>query len=269
LACAAQARDGESWIALSEADLDLTDHANTARALERLRPRMILNAAAYTNVDQAELEPAKALAVNADAVANLAIISRRLDCLLVHVSTDYVFNGRGGAPYAEDDPTDPINAYGRSKLVGEQAIHEIDPMHLIVRTAGLFAPHGRSFVRAIRDRLLAGDEPITVVADQRTRLTHADDLAGMIFALVDRGARGVVHATNDGQAAWIEVARHVAARLGMEDRIRPVTAAQLGRPAARPADSVLSLERLHAIGLRPRHWRAAVDDVLAAWGGDR
>jgi dTDP-4-dehydrorhamnose reductase len=247
----------------SRGELDIADLGTVNAMFDRLHPSVVLNAAAYADVDRAETEEPLAAAVNHRGVANLASVCRRHGSLLMHVSTDYIFDGRGRSPYRTDAPAAPLNAYGRTKLAGERAIIESGCRHLIVRTSRLFAPHGRNFVRTILE--LASARPtLAVVNDQRSLPTYVPDLAGMILRLLDGGVEGVMHAANTGACSWFDLASEAASLVGLRCRIEPCTTAAMPRPAPRPAYSVLDLgETINRIG-QPRPWNEALADCIRA-----
>ncbi|PKK11881.1 dTDP-4-dehydrorhamnose reductase [Thermomonospora sp. CIF 1] len=261
---------GAEVVALTRADLDLLDEPAVRRTVAACAPDVVANCAAWTAVDDAETAEEAALAINGRAVAVLAEICAARGIPLVQPSTDYVFPGTATAPYPEDAPTAPLNAYGRTKLAGERAVLAAGAGY-VVRTAWLYGAHGPSFVRTMV-RLSRERETLTVVDDQRGQPTWTGDLAERIIALVDSGAPfGVHHATNSGETTWYGLAREVFALLGEDpDRVRPTTSENFPRPAARPAYSVLAQDPARAPGLPPmRHWRkalhAAWPELIAAW----
>lgn len=247
----------------TRAALDITD-GNALRAALTPDTRLVLNAAADTRVDAAESDPRHVL-VNVVAVGALAALCRKLDATLVHVSTDYVFSGRGIRPYREDDPVDPVNAYGRAKLMGERRTFEEGNDVLVVRSSWVFGMGGVNFVDTILKRIEGGARDLAVVNDQFGRPTFAADLAGAIRRLVDKRVTGVVHFANAGDATWFELATEALLREGHGDvRVRPVPTGEFPRPAPRPRWSVLDTalyERL--TGCAPRSWREALGDYLA------
>ncbi len=247
---------------LTRADLDITDGAALRTALGA-DTRLVLNAAGDTRVDAAETDPHHVL-VNAVAVGAIAAHCRRLDAKLVHVSTDYVFSGKGIRPYREDDPVDPVNTYGRAKLMGERRAFEEGQEVLVVRTSWVFGTGGVNFVDTILKKVESGARDVAVVDDQVGRPTFATDLAQAIRRLVDKRVRGVVHFANAGEATWHELASEAIARDGHTDvRVRPVATSEFPRPARRPRWSVLDTslyERLS--GSSPRSWREALGDYL-------
>jgi dTDP-4-dehydrorhamnose reductase len=250
-------------------DLDVRDAEAVRRLVCEVGPDVVVNASAYNKVDAAESEPGEALAVNAEAPLHLARAAREAGALIVHVSTDYVFDGRGSAPYREQDVPNPISAYGVSKLAGELLVATAAPDHLLVRTSGVFGAGGSkakggSFVERILARARAG-EPLRVVADQEFSPTYAPDLAGGIFALVEAGARGLVHVTNQGSCTWNEMAAAALDIAGLHVPIQAIGTAELGAAARRPAYSVLDNERYRGLGLVPlRPWRDALREMLAS-----
>ncbi|GIW73834.1 MAG: NAD(P)-dependent oxidoreductase [Phycisphaerales bacterium] len=221
---------------------------------------VLLNAAAWTDVDAAEANEPLATQVNGHAIARLLAVDRI--GLLVTFGTDYVFDGRAREPYAVDHPRRPINAYGRSKAVGESALESVDRERwLHVRTSWLYAPWGRNFVLTMH-RLLAERPLVRVVDDQRGRPTSAEHLASVTLALIERGARGHWHATDGGSCTWYELAAEVGRLTGAAATLEPCGSDQFPRPAARPAYSVLDLSATEAaLGPMP-HWKENLADAL-------
>jgi dTDP-4-dehydrorhamnose reductase len=245
-------------------DLDITDSAALGARIEALRPELILNAAAYTAVDRAETETEQAHRANAVAVGELGRLAARAGARVVHFSTDYVFSGNASRPYREGDPTDPVNVYGATKLAGERALAHSDATWLIVRTQWLFGAHGTSFPRTMWQRAGAG-EATRVVNDQRGRPTYTKDLAAAVWRLIERGARGVLHVANAGEATWFDVAARVFARAGRSDLLTPCSTADFPTPARRPRYSVLDTTRAErALGGPLPRWEEAVDRFLSS-----
>jgi len=240
---------------------DITDRDSVIAALDVTRPHCIINAAAFTNVDNAEHETQRALAVNATALGFLGDQCVVRGLRIVHFSTDYVFPGDGHRPYREDDPVEPINAYGLTKLKGEKALAASGARALIVRTQWLFGRGGRSFPRTMRDRAKAG-QPTRVVDDQVGRPTYSRDLAGWTWTLIERQAEGVIHAANAGPATWFDVAAHVFERLGTSHLLSRCSTADYPTPARRPQYSVLDTAKLEREVGAPRPWREALDEFL-------
>ncbi len=250
------------------AELDVTDWEAVWSVVARVRPDVIFNGAAYNKVDGAETETARALEVNALAPSLLALAAREVGALLVHFSTDYVFDGRSKHPYREDDCPRPLGAYGVSKLAGEQLVLASPSERLIVRTSSVFGRGGNrqkggSFVERILEQARAG-RPLRVVSDQRFSPTYAPDLAAAAVALVRAGARGLYHVANEGSCSWHELATKGLALAGVEAPVAAITAAELNLAAARPAYSVLDTGRYQSLGLPAlRPWPDALAASLA------
>jgi len=241
--------------------LDITDAEAVRSLVARLRPSVMINCAAMTAVDACEGREREAMVLNGEAVGNLAAACNAAGALLVQISTDYVFPGTAERPYREEDPTGPAGVYGRSKLLGERRAAEARE-HLIVRTAWLFG-EGNNFVEAIRRQLENGAAVLRVVADQTGCPTSACDLAEAILDLTGAGARGIVHAVNEGMTTWHGFAVEIIRRLGYHTPVVPITTAEAGRPAPRPAWSVLDTARLEAlIGRRLPPWEDALERYL-------
>lgn len=229
---------GHEVLAFSRQELDVTDQPAVRRAVRECRPDCVINCAAYTNVDGAEEEAERAVAVNALGVRNLAAACREMDVVLVHFSTDYVFDGQKSTPYTIFDRPAPLNVYGRSKLMGEEYLRLIGPRHYLVRTSWLFGAGGRNFVETIL-RLAREKGEISVVDDQRGCPTYTRDLARAVLDLAATGAYGTYHVTNAGSTTWYGFAGEILRAAGVSAVVRPATSAELSRPAARPANSVL------------------------------
>jgi dTDP-4-dehydrorhamnose reductase len=244
-------------------EADVTDEGAVRAAGRGLDFDTVIHAAAYTNVDGAESEPAMALSVNRDGTRHVAALARERGAVFVYVSSDYVFDGTKGAPYVEEDPPHPLSAYGASKLAGEAAALDSGAPCLVVRTSWLFGPGGKNFVDTIAAKALRG-EPLQVVDDQRGAPTYARDLAHGIEVLLRRGALGIVHVTNAGDTTWHGLAVEIVRTLGALVPVAPVATARLARPAPRPGYSVLSGERFLAItGASLPPWADAVHRHLA------
>jgi dTDP-4-dehydrorhamnose reductase len=257
-------------VAVTRAELDVTDPAAVEKLVVEARPDVVLNAAAYTAVDAAETDEATALAVNAEGPANLARVCALHGGGLVHVSTDYVFAGDATAPYEVGAPTGPRSAYGRTKLAGEQAVRELLPERSwVVRTAWVYGETGGNFVKTMA-RLAAERDTVEVVDDQHGSPTWSRDLATGLVALAAAGVPArTCHFTNSGSTTWYGLARAVFAELGADPaRVRPTSTAAYPRPAPRPAYSVLSDATWRAAGLPPpRPWRDALRAAFAEVGG--
>ena len=243
---------GHEARALARADLDITDVAAVRSAVLAHRPDAVINCAAWTDVDGAETAEAQATAVNGAGAGILAAAAKEAGALLVHVSSDYVFDGRAREPYTEDAPTGPEGAYGRSKLAGEHAVAAAGGRHAIVRSAWVFGPHGRNFVDTMR-RLGAERDEVAVVDDQVGCPTYTGHLAAALVRIAEQGATGVLHVAGGGQCSWLDLAVATFEETGLACRVRHQSTAELGRPAPRPAYSVLSSTRADAPVLP--HWR--------------
>ncbi|MFE7444286.1 dTDP-4-dehydrorhamnose reductase [Streptomyces chartreusis] len=258
---------GEEVTALDHAALDITAPESIERAFAAHHPDLLVNCAAYTAVDDAEQDEARALRVNGDGPRLLAGACAAHGTRMIHVSTDYVFAGDANTPYAEDESPSPRTAYGRTKLAGEQGVaDELPDASAVVRTAWLYGVHGRSFVRTMIE-LEARLDTVDVVNDQRGQPTWSADVAAFLAELgprVGRDTTGVLHATNSGEATWYDLAREVFRLLDADpDRVHPVTSAAFPRPAPRPAYSVLAHGRRRRLGLAPaRDWRTALHEAL-------
>lgn len=258
---AAATRLGHEVAAWDLVECDLTNAEATLDAVRRLGPRAAINCAAYTNVDGAEADEPAAERVNADAAGNLADACAAAGARLVHVSTDYVFDGTKTEPWVESDPVAPLGAYGRTKLHGEQQVAAALADHAIVRTAWLFGPHGPNFVSTMLGLAATRDE-VSVVTDQVGSPTYAGHLARALVDLAERTDTGIFHGAGAGACSWYELTLEAFDAAGVDCRVLPTTSAQFVRPAPRPAYSVLGSERDHPITLPP--WQEGVRAHLAA-----
>jgi dTDP-4-dehydrorhamnose reductase len=259
--------------ALSRADADLADPAACAARIVAARPDIVLIAAAYTAVDQAEREADLAHRINAETPGAIAAAAAQVGAAVVNISTDYVVDGAGGAPYPETAPTNPLNVYGASKLAGEHAVAAANPRSLNVRTSWVVSPHGKNFVKTML-RVAAAGNPLKVVDDQLGRPTSAADLAGFLLDLAPRLAAapagdpllGTVHFANDGEVSWRGFAQAIfAGALGDKaPDVAATTTAEYVTPARRPLRATMDLTRLQRdFGVNPRDWRKALKDILA------
>ena len=260
--------DAARLVALGRSELDLADGAAIRRVLRQLRPSVIVNAAAYTAVDRAETEEAAARAVNATAPGILAEEASRLDALLVHYSTDYVFDGRQRRPYVEDDPPNPLNAYGRTKLAGERAVQAVNGRHLMLRCSWVYGPHGHNFLLTIL-RLARERAELRVVSDQVGAPTSALAIARTTAQLIGRSpaATGLYHVSAPGATSWYGFARAVLEEQPDKraERVIPISSEEYAAPAPRPAYSVLSNDKLmRTFGLALPDWRTGLKEVLQA-----
>jgi len=263
-------RAGETALALTRADLDITDRAAVTAAVVNCRPDTVVNCAAWTAVDEAEAHEDEALEVNGGGARLVAEACATSGARLIHMSTDYVFAGDARRPYTERDRCGPRTAYGRTKLAGERAVAELLPgSGYVVRTAWLYGAHGPNFVRTMigleRDRAV-----VDVVDDQHGQPTWTMDVAGQVIALARSGApAGVYHATSSGQTTWFEFAREIFRLLGTDTaRVRSVTSGAYPRPAPRPAYSVLGHGAWARAAIKPiPDWRLRLHQGLRAVAG--
>lgn len=257
-----QALVGRDVTALSRAELDVTD-ADAVRAAVAGHD-VVINAAAYTKVDDAEAHEDEAYAINATGAANLARAAAEHGAILVQLSTDYVFDGAATTPYPEDAPVNPVSAYGRTKAEGERLALEANPERtIIVRTAWLYGAHGPNFAKTML-RLAASHDTVSVVTDQVGQPTWTLDLARQIVALLDAGATsGIFNGTASGQASWFDFAKAVFRNAGLDpDRVTATDSSQFVRPAPRPAYSVLGHDSWRRAGLDPlRDWSIALTEA--------
>lgn len=264
------------WEAHGRDTLDIVDEAAVAALLERFRPDLVINAAAYTAVDKAEAEPDAARRGNMEGPAVLARACHAVGCALVHLSTDYVFSGEAERPYVETDPTAPQGVYGRTKLEGEAAIRDACPAHVIVRTAWVFGEHGHNFMKTML-RLAGERDELRVVDDQLGCPTYAGDIADALLRITERlavgadGLYGTYHFAGDKAVTWCGFARAIvtrAAEVGLiakAPRITGIATHEYPTPARRPACSVLDSSRIGAVfGIEPSDWQAALVRILVA-----
>jgi dTDP-4-dehydrorhamnose reductase len=250
-------------VPLTHADLEICDFVHKREVLGRIKPDVVINTAAFVRVDDCEDEVSKAFWVNAFAARNLAHVCANLDCTLVHISTDYVFDGKKREPYTEEDLPNPINVYGASKLAGEHFVQGICEKYLIIRTSGLYGKAGASgkggnFVETMI-RLAEEGKAIRVVDDQRLAPTYAKDLAETVEELVQSREWGLYHITNNAECSWYEFAQAIFEELGMKVDLEPTTSTDYGAKARRPACAVLAHQKARQLGLRiPRSWKDAL-----------
>ncbi len=269
---------------------DVTDAGGIASCVERIAPDLIINAAAYTDVDGCELDPEKAERVNAGGTGNVAAAAGKAGALLLHLSTDFVFDGGSERPYRETDEPRPLSVYGRTKLKSEELVRAFCPYHVIVRTSWLFGPGGKNFVDTIIARAEAG-EPLRVVNDQVGCPTYTIDLTQAFNRLLgkimvpgpEKGMPvkkqywerkkdffGIFHAANQGKCSWYELAVRTLEYRGIGVPVQAITTAELGRPALRPKMSALDCDRLkHRTGHSLRTWPEALREYLRTKNADR
>jgi len=267
---------GWSLIGRTRGELDITDPAAIRGAIGEVAPDLVVNAAAYTAVDRAEAEADRAYAANATAPGQIAAACAERGAMLVHVSTDYVFDGRKTGPYVETDPVNPLGVYGASKEAGERAVRAALDHHVILRTAWVYGAHGHNFVKTML-RLGAERDRLSVVADQRGCPTAAADIATAILGVACRLAAGkqpgealpwgTYHFVGAGETTWHGFAEAIfeiaAAALGRRPVVQAITTAEYPTPAQRPANSVLDCTRFRqAFGIDPPPWQASLGTVL-------
>jgi dTDP-4-dehydrorhamnose reductase len=269
---------GLELIAVGRPELDLAEAGSGAAAVRRIAPDVVISAAAYTAVDQAEDEPDLANRVNGDAPGELAAAAREIGAPIIHLSTDYVFDGCKPEPYREEDPVGPIGAYGRSKLLGEEQVRAENPDHLIVRTAWVYSPWGKNFVKTMMALARSRDQ-VNVVADQRGNPTSALDIADGVLAVLSswanadrKGLGRTFHLAGTGNTNWCHLAAHVfaeCARLGMASAAaRPIATADFPTKAARPPNSMLDSARFaETFGYAAPSWQQSVRRVVERLGG--
>ena len=245
--------------------LDILDPAAIAQLVDAEQVGAIINCAAYTNVDLAESQPALCQAINADGPGNLARIAARKDLTLIHISTEYVFDGKNPKGYSETARRHPLSAYGRSKRDGEDRVRRSGCRGVIIRTSWLYSPFGKNFVKTML-RLGAERPEVGVVNDQVGSPTYARDLAEAILAILPQltEQRGrIYHFTNAGTCTWAGLAAAVMREAGLACRVKPITTAEYPSPAVRPACSILSKERIcQEFGIRLKPWEASLRDCL-------
>lgn len=258
---------------LGRPDLDIRDADSITRAVEAVSPDLVINAAAYTAVDQAETEEDEARLVNAVGAGVLAKAAANCGAPILHLSTDYVFNGEKPSPYIETDPVAPLGAYGRSKREGEQAVAEANPQSVILRTAWVYSSWGKNFAKTML-RVAETREELTVVHDQRGNPTSAEDIAAALWKIAGKYAdnreslvSGVFHLTAAGEASWAEFAEEIfavsAAAGGPLARVKRITTAEYPTPTRRPVNSRLDCSRLAAVyGISLPEWRQSTRSVV-------
>jgi dTDP-4-dehydrorhamnose reductase len=248
---------GDAVTGLSSRDADIRDAKRVQQAVGESRPEWMVLAAAYTDVDGCENNPELAFAVNRDGAVNVASAAREAGARLLFLSSDYVFDGKKTQPYETGDARNPQSAYGRSKSEAEIKLIEVLPECCIVRTSWLFGTGGKCFPDTIL-KLAANRPALDVVNDQRGCPTYAIDLARAIIQLCRKDARGIVHATNAGDCTWFEFAQAIVRSAELATEVRPVSSAQMARPAPRPAYSVLSAASLQRLGIEMPAWQDAL-----------
>lgn len=256
----------DRYIFTDVAELDITNIEAIRNTMVENDINVIVNCAAYTAVDKAEDDEAMAELLNATAVANLATAAKERNATLIHVSTDYVFDGNGCRPYTEEQPTSPASVYGRTKLHGEEAAVKSGCNYLIFRTAWLYSPFGRNFVKTMRS-LTAERDSLKVVFDQVGSPTYAGDLAALIFAIIENRAldhKGIYHYSNEGVCSWYDFAREICEMSGNKCDIEPCHSDEFPSKVARPAYSVLDKSKVKAtFNVSVPHWKESLAKCIA------
>lgn len=265
---------------MDKEDIDIVSADECKKAIEETDPDIIINAAAYTNVDGCETNREECFAVNAEAIKNIAVICRNKKIKIIHFSTDYVFDGTAREPYKEDAACHPVNVYGQSKLAAEKYLQSLSDNYLIIRTSWLYGMKGNNFVLAILEKAKAKTfikdtmerahvqpgqrSTLEVVHDQIGSPTYTKDLAGAVSLLIDKKAQGIIHVTNRGACSWYQFAIKILKESGFDYiDVVPITSGQLQRPARRPAYSVLSTKKfIQTTGKTLQPWQLALQDYL-------
>ncbi len=246
-------------------EIDITEENKTVTKIESLQPGIVVNVAAYTDVDGCELHEEKAFAINAEGMRHVALGAGRCGGKVVYLSTDYIFDGKKGKPYFEDDPPHPLNVYGRSKLKGEQYVQELAKDALVVRTQWLYGKYGNNFVASIL-RQAREKKLLSVVDDQIGSPTYTVDLSKAISLLIQHEARGIFHVANSNFCTWYDYAQRILTLSGVKGvKVLPISSKELSRPAPRPSYSVLDTQKLkRETGLTLRPWFEALKDHLSS-----
>ncbi|HVN70259.1 MAG TPA: dTDP-4-dehydrorhamnose reductase [Candidatus Binatia bacterium] len=256
-------------VAPPHAELDLAASERVREELDRLHPDVVVNAAAFHDVDRCEVEPERAFAINAVAVGEAARLAREREIVFVTISTDYIFDGAASRPYAESDAPNPLSVYGASKLAGERLVAGLDARAFVVRTCGLYGDARESRRPPLIRRVLShpsGAQPLRVVADVVASPTFAGDLAVALRRLIESDAYGLYHAVNAGPVSWYDFAREAIARAGVAVAVEPIEAAEWKATAVRPRFSALANEKLGRLGIEMPSWR---DGIAAFLGSSR
>ena len=267
-------------IGMDKEEIDIVSVNECKKAIEEIRPDIVINAAAYTNVDGCETAKQDCFAVNAEAVKNIAEACRDKKIRIIHFSTDYIFDGTAKQPYKEDDQCNPINVYGESKLAGERYLQSLSDNYLLIRTSWLYGVKGKNFVGAILEKAKAknfiddtmakakakteGPSTLSVVDDQIGSPTYTKDLAAAVDLLIDKNAQGIFHVTNRGSCSWHQFAVRILQESGFNNiEVLPIKSAELKRPAIRPAYSILGMQKfIQTTGKTMQPWQLALQDYL-------
>jgi len=254
---------GHEVVGLDKEEIDIVSASECEEVIKEIEPEIVINAAAYTNVDGCETAKDECFAVNAEAVKNIAEACRDKNIRIVHFSTDYVFDGTAKQPYKEDHQCNPINTYGASKMAGERYLRSLSENYILIRTAWLYGVNGKNFVQTILEKVKT-TKKLTVVDDQTGSPTYTKDLAAAVDLLITQNAKGIFHITNRGNCSWYQFAVKILQEAGIHDiDVTPIKSDQLQRPAKRPAYSVLSMEKfIQTTGKIMQPWQLALQDYL-------
>jgi dTDP-4-dehydrorhamnose reductase len=250
-------------VGLDKEEIDIVSADECEKAIKETKPDILINAAAYTNVDGCETAKEECFTVNAEAVKNIAEACLNKNIRIIHFSTDYVFDGTAKRPYKEDDQCNPINAYGESKLAGERYLQSLADDYVLIRTSWLYGVKGKNFVQTILEK--AKTTPtLSIVDDQVGSPTYTKDLAAAVDLLISQNLKGIFHITNRGRCSWYQFAVKILQESGMNDiKVIPIKSNKLPRPAMRPAYSVLSMQKFIATtGKTMQPWQLALQDYL-------
>lgn len=250
-------------VGMDKDEIDIVSAEECNEAIKEIEPNIVINAAAYTNVDGCETAKEECFAVNAEAIKNIAQACLNKNIRIIHFSTDYVFDGTAKQPYKEDDKCNPINAYGESKLAGERYLQSLADDYILIRTSWLYGVKGKNFVQTILEKAKTTPK-LSVVDDQVGSPTHTKDLAAAVDLLIEQNAKGIFHITNRGSCSWYQFAVKILQESGLDDvEVTPIKTDQLQRPAKRPAYSVLSMQKFIATtGKTMQPWQLALQDYL-------
>jgi len=250
-------------VGMDKEEIDIVSAKDCKNAVAEVEPDIVINAAAFTNVDGCETQRDECFAVNAEAVKNICEACRGRDIRIIHFSTDYVFDGKAKSPYREQDICNPINVYGESKLAGERYLQSLSEDYLLIRTSWLYGINGKNFVRTILDKAKTTTR-LSVVDDQIGCPTYTKDLAAAVELLIFQNQRGIFHVTNRGHCSWYEFAVRILKEVSKDEvEVKPIKTHELPLPAMRPAYSALSMQKFISLtGKTPQPWQLALQDYL-------
>ena len=255
-------KNNHELILTTSKNLDITNKEEVFSIIGDKNPDIVINSAAYTDVDGCEENQDTAFSVNGDGVKNLAFACKKFNCILVHISTDYVFNGENTRPWVEDDEIGPISIYGKSKLKGEESILEILDKYFIIRTAWLYGINGKNFPKTML-QLAENHDEVKVVYDEVGTPTYTPDLAKAISQLINTDYFGIYHITNSGSCSWCEFSKYIFEIAKKDVKVIPVTASEFARAASRPHYSVLENKKWIENGFKPlRNYKDAIKEYL-------